>query len=203
MKIRRATAYALNAIFQLAELGPNECLATRQLAASGDMPVRFLLQVLSQLAKNDLLRSYRGVEGGFALTRPLSEVSLLEVIEACEGPSRIDVPEMCGLSADVQSRLIELLQDLNVESMSQLSGTSLEELRSGDRHPADASAECGSTETRLSSQVPSAVGSKCPVDGAPATDVLDQEMPGCEPFAESAATANGRETMLKTIEELD
>lgn len=174
MKIRRATGYALSAIFQLAEIGPNKCLATRQLATSGELPMRFLLQVLSQLAKNGLLRSYRGVEGGFALARPLRDISLLEVIEASEGPTRIHVPEMCGLSPEVRSRLLELLEDLNHQYTSFLSSTSLETLRLDRGHGEGASVGSVDVKPFRSNPGPGATLLDWSVEGDPAPDVLDE-----------------------------
>jgi Rrf2 family protein len=50
------------------------------------MPERFLLQILRNLVTHGILRSTRGVDGGYTLTRPPEEISLLDVIEAIEGP---------------------------------------------------------------------------------------------------------------------
>ncbi len=130
MKLRRTTGYALSAIFQLAEANPGERIATRQLAEAGKMPVRFLLQVLGQLAKSDILKSHRGVDGGFALAHPLQEISLLEVIEAIEGQFTTTVPELNGIDSQIRSRLQDVLADANDRSTALLRDTSLESLRS-------------------------------------------------------------------------
>jgi hypothetical protein len=50
------------------------------------MPERFLLQILRVLVTHGILRSTRGVDGGYALTKPADQISLLEVIEAIDGP---------------------------------------------------------------------------------------------------------------------
>jgi Rrf2 family protein len=50
------------------------------------MPERFLLQILRVLVNHGILRSTRGVEGGYALVKSPDEISLLEVIEAIDGP---------------------------------------------------------------------------------------------------------------------
>ena len=50
------------------------------------MPERFLLQILRNLVNHGILGSTRGVDGGYTLERPPTDLSLLEVIEAVEGP---------------------------------------------------------------------------------------------------------------------
>jgi Rrf2 family protein len=52
------------------------------------MPERFLLQILRSLVNHGILRSTRGVDGGYALLRPARDVSVLQIMEAIEGPLR-------------------------------------------------------------------------------------------------------------------
>ncbi len=58
----------------------------QQTRAGGQMPERFLLQILRSLVTHGILSSTRGVDGGYALERPVEQISLLEVIEAIDGP---------------------------------------------------------------------------------------------------------------------
>ena len=55
------------------------------------MPERFLLQILRNLVTHGILRSTRGVDGGYSLVRPADEVSVLDVIEAIEGPMDVEL----------------------------------------------------------------------------------------------------------------
>jgi Rrf2 family protein len=57
------------------------------------MPDRFLLQILRNLVAHGLLRSTRGVIGGYALARDPHEISLLDIIEAVEGPVAFELSE--------------------------------------------------------------------------------------------------------------
>ncbi len=50
------------------------------------MPVRFLLTILSKLVKRSILKSRRGTDGGYLLARRAEEISLLQLIEAVDGP---------------------------------------------------------------------------------------------------------------------
>ena len=86
MKLSRTVAYALHAALQLAcseTGGPVPC---SRLAAEGQMPERFLLQILRNLVTHGILGSTRGVDGGYTLERHPDELSLLELIEAVDGP---------------------------------------------------------------------------------------------------------------------
>ena len=69
------------------------------------MPERFLLQILRNLVTHGILGSIRGVEGGYVLERSPEEVSLLEVIEAVDGPVAPLVPGSDGLSEAASSKL--------------------------------------------------------------------------------------------------
>lgn len=89
MKPPKTAIYAIKAMIYLAErdLARGRAMAPcHQIAEAGDMPERFLLQILRSLATAGLLRSSRGIEGGFGLARQPEEVTLLEIVEAVEGP---------------------------------------------------------------------------------------------------------------------
>jgi Rrf2 family protein len=86
MKLSRTVSYALRATLELAELDSDSPVPCSRLAASGGMPARFLLQVLRSLVARGILRSSRGVDGGYSLRRPPNRISLLELIEAIDGP---------------------------------------------------------------------------------------------------------------------
>jgi Rrf2 family protein len=86
MKLSRTVAYAVRATLQLAQQDTSSPVPCSKLAAEGGMPERFLLQILRVLVNHGILRSTRGVEGGYSLVKPAEEISLLEIIEAIDGP---------------------------------------------------------------------------------------------------------------------
>jgi Rrf2 family protein len=106
MKLSRTSSYALQAILQLARSeasgAPVPC---SRLAAEGKMPERFLLQILRSLVTHGILGSTRGVVGGYCLERSPDEISLLDVIEAVDGPVVPSLPVHEGLSEDAASKL--------------------------------------------------------------------------------------------------
>jgi Rrf2 family protein len=86
MKVSRTVAYALHAALQLARSESSGPVPCSRLASEGQMPERFLLQILRNLVNHGILGSTRGIDGGYTLERQPTDVSLLDVIEAVEGP---------------------------------------------------------------------------------------------------------------------
>jgi Rrf2 family protein len=66
------------------------------------IPKSFLAKILQKLSKASIVKSYRGVKGGFDIARDPTEISLLDVIEAIQGPVSMNVcaldETLCGLS---------------------------------------------------------------------------------------------------------
>lgn len=86
MQITRQADYAVRAVLYLAQLGPQEKASTSQIAEEKDIPLSFLAKIIAQLSVAGLLQTMRGARGGVTLARPASQVNLLEVIEAIDGP---------------------------------------------------------------------------------------------------------------------
>ena len=86
MQITRQADYALRAMVYLAQLEPDGKAATKKIAEQQKIPPSFLAKIISQLSIAKLIKSHRGASGGVHLARPASEISLLEVIEAIDGP---------------------------------------------------------------------------------------------------------------------
>ena len=128
MKLSRTVSYAVQATLQLAKSETPEPVPCSQLAAVGKMPERFLLQILRNLVTHGILRSTRGVDGGYALIRRPEEVSLLEVIEAIEGPLDGNSSEMLGLPEEAQTKLIGALKEVTATARQQLEAIKLSQL---------------------------------------------------------------------------
>jgi Rrf2 family transcriptional regulator, cysteine metabolism repressor len=128
MKLSRTVGYALQATLQLAEAEPGTPVPCSQLAAQGQMPERFLLQILRNLVTHGILHSTRGVEGGYALERPADEISLLDLIEAVDGPvfSHTSIAE--GLPRESLDQLSAALQQVTAAARKQLSSIKISSL---------------------------------------------------------------------------
>ena len=63
---------------------------SREIAEEMDIPSRYLPQILANLVDHGILTAAAGPTGGYVLARPAEEISLLDVVQAAEGPIRID-----------------------------------------------------------------------------------------------------------------
>jgi Rrf2 family protein len=86
MQITRQADYALRAMIYLAKLVPNQRAATSQIADVQHIPPSFLAKIISQLSIAGLIHTSRGARGGVSLARSPEEISILEVVEAIDGP---------------------------------------------------------------------------------------------------------------------
>ena len=86
MKISRSTGYALVAVGYIAGAGKNNPVQAANVSKEYDIPLEYLLKILQQLVRVNVLRSKRGPRGGFFLARKPEEITLLNIIEAVEGP---------------------------------------------------------------------------------------------------------------------
>ena len=86
MQITRQADYAVRAVLYLSQLGKDERAATSQIAEEQQIPPSFLAKIVSQLSVAGLLQTSRGARGGVSLARTPDGISLLEVVEAIDGP---------------------------------------------------------------------------------------------------------------------
>ncbi|MEX2213522.1 MAG: Rrf2 family transcriptional regulator [Phycisphaeraceae bacterium] len=86
--ISQTSEYALRAIVHLADQAESS-LTTPQIAETTRVPVGYLAKVLGQLAKAGLVRSQRGLHGGFSIARAPQDITVLDVINAVDPVQRI------------------------------------------------------------------------------------------------------------------
>lgn len=96
MKISRSTGYALLAVNYLAKNQKDKIILSQTISKKYDIPLEYLLKIMQQLVKVNILRSKRGPRGGFSLVRTPSKITLLEIIEAVEGPmiNQLDMTDL-------------------------------------------------------------------------------------------------------------
>lgn len=128
MKLSRTVTYALKATIQLAQNTNSGPIPCSRLASQGGMPERFLLQILRSLVTHGILKSTRGVDGGYVLFKQPEEVSLLDVIEAIEGPMTHDVVIGEGLPNNSRIRLSNVLEQVTDATLEKLSAVRLADL---------------------------------------------------------------------------
>ena len=86
LQISRKIEYGTRAMAFLASLPDGMTISFREIARKMEIPEEFLAKILKTLVKAKLVRSTRGVHGGYNLGRSASTISFLDVIEAVEGP---------------------------------------------------------------------------------------------------------------------
>ncbi|MCX6028435.1 MAG: Rrf2 family transcriptional regulator [Chloroflexi bacterium] len=101
LTINRQTDYASRIILHLALQGDGSRVTTAEIAERRLIPKAFVRRVVTRLAAAGLIATTRGAEGGIVLARPAGEISLLEVVEAMEGPLALNActvnPHTCPL----------------------------------------------------------------------------------------------------------
>jgi len=86
IRLTNTADYAIRSMLYIASL-PDDCVVLRrEVAEAQKIPSSFMAKILRGLVRAGLLHSARGVHGGFTLARPASDINLLEVVEAIEGP---------------------------------------------------------------------------------------------------------------------
>ncbi|MDA8442694.1 MAG: Rrf2 family transcriptional regulator [Peptococcaceae bacterium] len=132
MTLNQATDYALRAVLFLAKQPQGEVSEAQIIAHQEIVPMRFLLKIMPSLIKAGIVKSFRGVGGGYTLAKPPGEITFLDVVEAVEGPIAINkcltdyayctkhgapACEIHSALADVQAKLRGELRALNFQDL--------------------------------------------------------------------------------------
>lgn len=86
MRISRSTGYALLAAGYIAKNQGDGIILSQSISKKYNIPLEYLLKILQQLVRANILRSKRGPRGGFKLAKTPKQISMLEIIEAVDGP---------------------------------------------------------------------------------------------------------------------
>src|SRR5258708_15647424 len=86
MRMSAKAEYAVRAMVQLATVEEGVLVKTDDLAKAQGIPPQFLVDILSDLRSDRLVRSHRGREGGYELARPANEISIADVLRCIDGP---------------------------------------------------------------------------------------------------------------------
>jgi Rrf2 family protein len=130
--LRRNTDYALRAVVNLTAHYGNEPVSTRAIAAEEDISYQLACKLMQKLQKASLVKSCMGPKGGFQLTREPAMISLIEVVEAIQGPISLN---RCLLGVDACTKQKECtlrakLVGLQESISSYLKGITLDEFSS-------------------------------------------------------------------------
>jgi Rrf2 family protein len=115
MRVSRSTGYALLAAGYIARHSEHKIILSQSIAKEYGIPLEYLLKLLQQLVRANVLRSKRGPRGGFSLAKTPKKISLLEIIEAVDGPmaGQLNLAEhapkdtFCNKAEQVYAKAIE------------------------------------------------------------------------------------------------
>lgn len=98
MRISRSMGYALLAVGYIAQNKDKKVILSQDISKKYDIPLEYLLKILQQLVRANVLRSKRGPRGGFSLAKPPPRITMLEIIEAVDGPmvNQLNLAELAG-----------------------------------------------------------------------------------------------------------
>jgi Rrf2 family protein len=130
MRLTSAADYAIRAMIYMACLPENTIALRSEIADSQGIPSSFTAKILRKLVQANLLISTRGVNGGFGLARPATEINLLDVVEAIDGPLTLNKcatdPESCTRALNcpaclvwsrIQEDMVGTLREANLEAL--------------------------------------------------------------------------------------
>lgn len=86
ISITSKSPYAVKALAELGRCGGQAPVPIGELARRRDIPVQFLEQLFAVLRRAGVLRSQRGVKGGYSFAREPAGITVLEVVELLDGP---------------------------------------------------------------------------------------------------------------------
>lgn len=132
MKITAAVDYGIRALIYLAKQDAGRVCLISEISREQDIPEKFLAKIMQSLSRGALVKSYRGVKGGFTLARAPEDVTLRDAVECIDGPVSIMgcviSPDKCAYSEgcnvlpvwkDAQEQMLKVLEKADLRSISE------------------------------------------------------------------------------------
>jgi len=130
MKLNQTIAYAGAAMTYMASQPAGSLISNTTISKATKAPERYLLQILRKLVNARVLNSVRGVQGGFRLAKPANKITLLEIVEAVDGPigqsERVELPAMSPKAA---AGMVNAFKSVEADARKRLASVTLTDLR--------------------------------------------------------------------------
>jgi Rrf2 family protein len=111
LSITTKSPYAIKALTELGRSGDSGPVPIGELARRRDIPVQFLEQLFATLRRAGILKSQRGVKGGYSFGRDPATITVLEVVELLDGPLGRDSE---GIFADAAAAARDVLGKITI-----------------------------------------------------------------------------------------
>ena len=130
MQITRSGDYGLRGVLFLAKQSPKRLVLVSEISRDQRIPETFLAKIFQRLSKAGVLRSVRGVRGGFTLGRPAKDITIRQVIEALDGPIALNrcLMERGECEDECVCPLHQALEEAQRRLLEVLDGTTMEDL---------------------------------------------------------------------------
>ncbi len=130
MQLTRESDYGIRSVLYLARQPYKKVSFVTEISEEYKIPRSFLAKILQKLVRSKIVKSYRGVKGGFSLARQSRDISVLDVLEAIEGKlalnlctpdkKKCDFSRHCPIHSvwmTAQSKVVEVLRKSNFEDL--------------------------------------------------------------------------------------
>lgn len=122
MQFTKAEEYGIFGVLYLAEQPAGKVTPLSEISEAQSVPEKFLAKIFQSLSKSGLIRSHRGVKGGFSLGKPASEIAIREIVENIQGPyflaKCLHNEDICNVANCPIKLLLEKAQSAIVEVFS-------------------------------------------------------------------------------------
>lgn len=129
----RSAEYAVRAMVFLAGQPSGKLTGAREISDSEQIPAPFLWKILQNLARQKLIRSFKGVRGGYELARPAADITLENIVQATDGGNLVEgcvlglsecsEENPCPLHSswkEVRAKLTEMLEETTLADLAEV-----------------------------------------------------------------------------------
>lgn len=135
MKITQEADYGLRVILYLSKLECGAKVDAATISKHEELPLRFLLKLLRKLIAPGIIKSFRGVNGGYSLNKLPEEITMQDVIEAIDGPISVNRcildPAFCNAKKGNNCEVHRALSGVQQSLILQLSKVNFKDLKEG------------------------------------------------------------------------
>ncbi|BBO33633.1 RrF2 family transcriptional regulator [Lacipirellula parvula] len=129
MKLGNTCSYAISAMSHIAAQPAGSVVSNTSICKAANLPTRYVLQLLRTLVNERVLLSVRGVSGGYKLARPASKITLLEIVEAIDGPIDGTPLELTGMAPASVNAVSKAMAAVAADTRKRLAAITLAELK--------------------------------------------------------------------------
>lgn len=137
MRLNRATDYGFRMVLYMSILPEGTRITGAELAKALNIPDRFLLKIMRNLTRDGLVKSFRGVDGGFSLAKKPKDITILNVVEAIEGNEHLQKclydMESCSRGCNGVCAVRESLSNINEVLIKEMDSVDFEKLATREK----------------------------------------------------------------------